>query len=76
MEDDNRSARIPIVDFSSCNTFDFSNIHETNTEIKNIAQEIIDAFTKIGFVYIKNHGIPQSQVCHHLRAFVKFFVEY
>ena len=51
---------IPVVDFSSFNTDE--NFDETKPEINKLAQEIYDALTTIGFVYIKNHGIPESEV--------------
>ena len=31
--------------------------------IHSLAEQIYDAFSNIGFVYLKNHGIPQDQVC-------------
>ncbi len=49
-----------MIDFSSFNNND--NFDETEPEVNRLAQEIYDAFTTVGFVYIKNHGIPESQV--------------
>ena len=31
-------------------------------EIRQLADEICKAFTTVGFVYLKNHGIPQKVV--------------
>jgi isopenicillin N synthase-like dioxygenase len=61
---------IPLLDFSSLNIGE--NLDETNPEINKLAQELYDAFTTAGFVYIKNHGIPESQVF----TFSKLHVEY
>ena len=54
------SSEIPIIDFSPFHVGE--NFDETKPEINNLAQEIYDAFTSVGFMYIKNHGIPESQV--------------
>jgi isopenicillin N synthase-like dioxygenase len=54
------ASEIPVIDFSSFNIGE--NFDETKPEINKLAQEIHDAFTTIGFVYIKNHGIPESEV--------------
>jgi isopenicillin N synthase-like dioxygenase len=56
----NMTSEIPVIDFSSFNIGE--NFDETKPEINKLAQEIHDAFTTIGFVYIKNHGIPESEV--------------
>ena len=55
------ASAIPVVDFSSYN-INGENFDETNPEINKLAQEIYEAFTTVGFVYIKNHGIPESEV--------------
>ena len=37
--------------------------HNTNSkEFDRIGQSILDAFTKIGFAYIVNHGINDAKV--------------
>ena len=46
---------IPLLDFSSLNIGE--NLDETNPEINKLAQELYDAFTTAGFVYIKNPRI-------------------
>ena len=55
-------SEIPIVDFSSYKLNVSEKYDELNPEINKLAQEIYDAFTTVGFVYIKNHGIPDSEV--------------
>ena len=62
---------IPVVDFSSFNTDE--NFDETKPEINKLAKEIYDAFTTIGFVYIKNHGIPESEITRLLTTGERFF---
>ena len=56
------SFRIPVVDFSAYKLDFTEKRDEVNPEINKLAQEIHDAFTTVGFVYIKNHGISESEV--------------
>ena len=56
------ASEIPIVDFSSYKLNVSEKYDELNPEINKLAQEIYDAFTTVGFVCIKNHGIPDSEV--------------
>lgn len=52
---------IPIIDLSAmC----LGKIAESSTalEIRQLADEIYRAFCTVGFVYIKNHGIPREKV--------------
>ena len=55
---------IPVVDFSQMNvekvTEDDS--PESIESIQQLADEIHRAFSTMGFVYLKNHGIPQEKV--------------
>lgn len=37
-------------------------LHGTDADKKAVAQEIYDAFSTVGFVYVKDHGIPQARV--------------
>ena len=52
---------IPVVDFSQMSlekvTEDFS-----PQSIQHLADEIHLAFSTVGFVYLKNHGIPREKV--------------
>ena len=57
------ASEIPVVDFSAYSICKNEECDEVNPEINKLAQEIYDAFTTVGFVYIKNHGIPESEVC-------------
>jgi isopenicillin N synthase-like dioxygenase len=48
-------ADIPIVDFAKAAT-------GTRDEKEQVAKQIDDAFRTAGFVYLKNHGVPQDKV--------------
>ena len=65
------SSEIPIVDFSPFNICE--NFDETKPEMHKLAQEIYDAFTSVGFTYIKNHGIPESEISKLFHVAEKFF---
>jgi hypothetical protein len=49
------SSGIPILDFGQF-------LHGTDTEKREIATQIDEAFQNVGFVYLKNHGVPQQMV--------------
>lgn len=55
-------AEIPVVDFSCFNPIGGVALPESNTHVKELAQELYNAFSTIGFVYIKNHGIATEKV--------------
>lgn len=48
-------AGIPVIDFAKASG-------GTQEEKKEIARQIDGAFHGIGFVYLKNHGVPRDQV--------------
>ena len=49
--------QIPIVDFRHGHIADAS-----SPEFKTVVKEITDAFKNVGFVYLRNHGIPLKKV--------------
>lgn len=51
---------IPIVDFSAY-TSDQHSDHDLAARTE-VARQIDKAFRTAGFVYLKNHGVPQDQV--------------
>jgi len=55
-------ATIPVVDFSalSLSVADDDKLNET--DVKTTADQMINAFTTIGFVYLSNTGFPQQLV--------------
>jgi isopenicillin N synthase-like dioxygenase len=48
-------ANIPIVDFAKAAS-------GTKEEKEKIASQIDEAFRNVGFVYLKNHGVPRETV--------------
>ena len=52
---------IPVVDFGSMCLG--KTAEQCSAQgIRQLADEIYQAFSTVGFVYIKNHGIPQEKV--------------
>ena len=57
---------IPVVDFSAYN-ITVQECDIADKELSQLADKICDAFKTVGFVYIKNHGIPQAQVMKYAK---------
>ena len=58
---------IPVVDFSAMSLQNESSVRENSDAVKQLADHVHQAFSTIGFVYLKNHGIPQEKVaCKHV----------
>ena len=54
---------IPIVDFSAMSLQNNNQPWAENSNaVKDLADELYNAFSTVGFVYLKNHGIPQEMV--------------
>ena len=53
---------IPVVDFSAMSLENKNPLSENNANVKDLADQVYQAFSTIGFVYLKNHGIPQELV--------------
>ena len=53
---------IPVVDFSAMSLQNESSVRENSDAVKQLAEHVHQAFSTIGFVYLKNHGIPQEKV--------------
>ncbi|KAF2096364.1 Clavaminate synthase-like protein [Rhizodiscina lignyota] len=62
----NGTSPIPVIDFDRF-------LHGSSEEKKATAKQVDDAFHNVGFVYIKNHGIPQEQVDKCFDWSAKFF---
>ncbi len=54
---------IPVVDFSA---YELEKTNVTVDNLKKLSDELRKAFTEVGFVYLKNTGINQDEVCHFL----------
>ena len=52
---------IPVVDFSQMSVEKVIEDYSPES-IQQLADEIHRAFSTVGFVYLKNHGIPQEKV--------------
>ena len=48
-------SHIPVIDFKAF-------FKGSQAEKSQVANEIVDAFKNCGFIYLKNHGIPASQL--------------
>ncbi|KAE8857858.1 hypothetical protein PTNB73_09106 [Pyrenophora teres f. teres] len=57
---------IPIIDFSEF-------IHGSNEDKQRVARELDDAFHRVGFVYLKIHGVPSNMVDECFTWSKKFF---
>ena len=55
----NPSCPIPVVDFSAM-SLDVKDPDQSSPAVKDLAKQVYQAFSTIGFVYITNHGIPQE----------------
>lgn len=49
------SANIPVVSFAPF-------LSGNKEERQKVAQQVYDAFSTVGFIYLKDHGISQSDV--------------
>lgn len=53
---------IPVIDFSAMSLMHKDPLKKNPEAVKELADQVYQAFTTIGFVYLKNHGIPQEVV--------------
>lgn len=51
---------IPVVDFS---VYKLAISEVTDINLQELCKELRKAFTEVGFVYLKNTGIDQKEVC-------------
>ena len=66
------SSSIPVIDIHSVN-INISDDDIKADELDRVAAKIVDAFSTIGFVYLKNHGISQ-QLVSDMYGFVCVYV--
>lgn len=50
--------RIPLIDFSKYRAA------ASLSEKRRTADEIVSGFKEVGFIYLDNHGIPESTIRH------------
>ena len=67
------TAKIPVVSFAPFLT-------GSKQAPYDVAKQVYDAFSTIGFIYLKDHGIPQSEidavfkeVCKHESLIISYF---
>ncbi|XP_013409675.1 UPF0676 protein C1494.01-like [Lingula anatina] len=65
---------IPIIDLK---VFDITKEENEvdRKDLEKVANDVFKAFSTIGFVYIKNHGIPQDQIDNIFRLADDFFAQ-
>ena len=56
------SVEIPVVDFSAMSIKHKDPLNENLEAVRIVADQVHQAFSTIGFVYLKNHGIPEETV--------------
>ncbi|XP_046859378.1 proline hydroxylase buaE-like isoform X1 [Xenia sp. Carnegie-2017] len=65
-------AEIAVVDFACLQS---RRIDECESlEVNNLVDQVYQAFTTVGFLYIKNHGIPNDKVLHLFNVAKRFFL--
>ncbi|KAJ7394170.1 hypothetical protein OS493_003850 [Desmophyllum pertusum] len=65
---------IPVVDFSAMTLKkNKDSLSENDEAIKDLANQMHQAFSTIGFVYLKNHGIPQEVIDSGFEIYDTFF---
>ena len=52
---------LPVIDFSEY-SLALKEEDVSNNGIRQLAEQICHAFRTVGFLYLKNHGIPDSKV--------------
>ncbi|XP_013406541.1 UPF0676 protein C1494.01 isoform X4 [Lingula anatina] len=65
---------IPIIDLKA---FDITKEENEvdRKDLEKLANDVFKAFSTIGFVYVKNHGIPQDQIDNIFRLSDEFFAQ-
>jgi len=54
---------IPVLDFS---VYELGKDNVSIANLEKLSKELRKAFTEVGFVYLKNTGINQEEVCDYL----------
>ena len=55
-------SEIPVLDFDVFKVGSTADVGQPSNDVRELAQNLVHAFQTVGFVYLKNHGISQSQV--------------
>ncbi|XP_013409668.1 UPF0676 protein C1494.01-like isoform X1 [Lingula anatina] len=65
---------IPVIDIKAFDITKEENEVDRN-DLETLANDVFKAFSTIGFVYVKNHGIPQDQIDNIFRLADDFFAQ-
>lgn len=57
---------IPVIDFSAMSVEHEAIPLPSDDRVQTIVRQIHEAFSTVGFVYLKNHGITQERVIYEL----------
>lgn len=57
---------IPVVDFSAMSVEHEAIPLPSDDRVQTIVRQIHEAFSTVGFVYLKNHGITQERVIYEI----------
>ena len=61
---------IPLIDFSPC-AVTIDAINEQSEAFHKLAEDIVKAFSSVGFLHLKNHGIGTDTVSELYRSIIK-----
>lgn len=64
---------IPVIDFSAMSVEHEAIPLPSDDRVQTIVRQIHEAFSTVGFVYLKNHGITQERVEKTFAVMDKFF---
>ncbi|XP_078667283.1 uncharacterized protein LOC144909105 [Branchiostoma floridae x Branchiostoma belcheri] len=62
--------KLPVIDFSA---YSLQNETKDDDELQCLATQLVQAFSTEGFVYLRNHGIPNTLISKTFQAADKFF---
>ncbi|KXJ23208.1 UPF0676 protein [Exaiptasia diaphana] len=65
---------IPVVDFCVMGLHNDEVASDSDERVQEIASQVCEAFKDIGFVYLKNHGIPEDEVNRVRQIADEFFL--
>lgn len=63
---------LPVLDFS---VYELGKANVSVANLEKLSKELRKAFTEVGFVYLKNTGINQDEVCEFICLFTFLLLE-
>ena len=67
---------IPVVDFSAMSVEHEAIPLPSDDRVQTIVRQIHEAFSNVGFVYLKNHGITQERVIYEICSSSNITIEF